>query len=52
MVETTPKRRKEERTVLYVISAVKKAKFRFAGHIARTPGLDIVHRALKVRNLA
>ena len=35
-----------------VISAVKTAKFRFAGHVARLPKTDIVHRVLKIRHLA
>ena len=35
-----------------VISAVKLAKFRFAGHVARMPKTDTVHRILKVRHLA
>ena len=35
-----------------VINAVKLAKFRFAGHVARLPGTDVVHRVLKVRHLA
>ena len=35
-----------------VISAVKAAKFRFAGHIARLPGTENIHRVLKVRHLA
>ena len=35
-----------------VISAVKVAKFRFAGHVVRLPRTDIVHRVLKVRHLA
>ena len=35
-----------------VISAVKTAKFRFAGHVGRLPSMDIVHRVLKVRHLA
>ena len=35
-----------------VVNAVKSAKFRFAGHIARFSESDIVHRVLKVRHLA
>ena len=35
-----------------VISVVKATKFRFAGHVARLPGTDIVHRVLKVRHQA
>ena len=35
-----------------VINVVKATKFRFAGHVARLPVTDIVHRVLKVRHLA